>query len=70
MKPLRTIALGTLFLLLALPTAGAASAMQSVGALEFGPGDTLFVADSRGAAVYAIETGLPETAPAGEMEGV
>ncbi len=58
-----------LALLVATPLALAAD-MQSVGALEFGPGDTLFVADSRGAAVYAVETGLPDESPDGEMEGV
>ncbi len=47
-----------------------AAELQSVGALEFGPEDTLFVADSRGAAIHAIETGLPSEASSGEMEGV
>lgn len=43
---------------------------QTVGALEFGPGDTLFVADSKAAKIYAVETGLPKEGSSEEMEGI
>ena len=62
--------LAVALVLLVLAPAASAAELQSVGALEFGPGDTLFVADSRGAAVYAIETGLPSESSGEEMEGV
>lgn len=39
-----------------------APALESIGAIAFGPNDVLFVGDSQGAAVYAIE--LPEDAAA------
>lgn len=56
------------FLALALPTAGAASDLTggftagtpeilSMGTLEFGPDGILFIGDSRGSAVFAVDTG-------------
>ncbi len=56
--------------LLAVTPIATAAELQTVGALEFGPGDTLFVADSKGAAVYAVETGFPSKGSSEEMEGV
>jgi hypothetical protein len=58
-----------LALTLVIPTL-AGAAMKSVGALEFGPGDTLFVADSEGAAVYALATGLPAEGSSEPMEAI
>jgi len=49
---------------------GSEAAMKSVGALEFGSGGTLFAADSEGAAVYAIQTGLPNEGSSEPMEGI
>ena len=43
--------------------------LQSVGALEFGPDGTLFVGDSEGASVYAIEV-APEKKGSGAFEPI
>ncbi len=43
--------------------------LKSIGALEFGPDGVLFVGDSQGAAVYAIDVGAP-TSGSGPLETV
>ncbi len=60
----------TLALLVAIPLSLAAAGPMTVGALEFGPGDTLFVADSKGAAIWAIKTGFSSEGSSEEAEGV
>ncbi len=69
MRPTTRRTVVTLALLACAPLTLRAE-LQSAGALEFGPGGTLFVADSRGGAVYAVETGLPSQGSSEEREGV
>lgn len=72
----RTAALTAALIVALAPWCGAAAEdaapppPRSVGALEFGPDDTLFVADSEGAAVYAVATGLPAATSDGEFERI
>ena len=56
--------------LLLLTPATLAAGPKSVGALAFGPGDVLFVADSEGAAVYAVKTGLEASSSTEAMEPI
>ena len=65
----RQLLLFSLCASLALATASFAEApalkagklgLQSIGALEFGPGNILFLGDSQGAAVHAIEVSPPD----------
>jgi hypothetical protein len=67
-KPLIVVAALALVALSAPAVAG--SALKSVGALEFSNDGTLFVADSEGAAVYAIQTGLAAGGSGEEMEAI
>ncbi len=69
MRPTTRRTVVTLALLACAPLTLRAE-LQSAGALEFGPGGTLFVADSQGGAVYAVETGLPSQGSTEGMEGV
>lgn len=57
------VALAVLAALTVLPAAAEMTAgkadLKSAGALEFGPGNVLFVGDSEGATVYALEVTPP-----------
>jgi hypothetical protein len=51
--------------------AGVAPALQSVGALAFGPPGVLYAADPQGASIYAIELGAPgATAGTKAIDGI
>ncbi len=50
-------------------TAGKAD-LRSAGALELGPGNVLFVGDSEGAAVYALEVTPPASSGSGKIDTV
>lgn len=70
----------TLALALAAPAIGSAAAadsmskgkadLKSVGALEMGPGGILFVGDSAGSAVYAVDVEPPAASGSGAIEPI